>query len=314
MRILSVYFVFDKSNLYDRLARVWEYSAKKHNPDARVELKEAPPLERDGRRKDSWNYNDYKLQIWVEELKKSDEPTIVMDADMLVIGDMSGMFDQDFDICYTARTKTRSRFAFNGGVLAFRPSAKVFGFLERWAKQDAYMYANPAMHMPFRTRYGGMNQASFGYMLERDKHGLKIVSEPCLKYNLCDEEWHCINDETKAIHIKGNLRRAVFGAPLKPGANLTEKLLPCYNIWKRYEWELYGGDKPTEISFSEMRRRMIAPVLYPGKPEIPFTNTRRKSWAREWPRIVRERMEALHGRAESDGRTGADGAGERADG
>jgi len=235
VKIVSVYFDYNNMDNYKRLAEVWEYSARKHNPGATVELiKGEAPKKRD-RQKDSWIYNDYKLIKWVEVATSTEEPLILMDADMLVIGDMTDVFELDFDICYTERTK--SNFPLNGGVLFIRPTAKAKKFMQEWLELDKRMLKSHSMYFQYRVKYGGMNQASFGFMIEQRKKIARIATVPCTKYNLCDEEWRGIEDDTRAIHIKGLLRRVCLGAKRPVNKQAFLQFEKCLQLWKQYEAE-----------------------------------------------------------------------------
>ena len=55
-----------------------------------------------------------------------------------------------------------------------------------------------------------MNQAAFGYIMEKCKFKAKLKEFSCGIWNACVEDWPKIDNSTKVIHVKGQLRRTVL--------------------------------------------------------------------------------------------------------
>lgn len=214
MKIVSVQFDYPGQNRYDKLAQVLTYSIKKNCPNADFELikLKAPDIKKKIKSK-SFASNTLKLEYWLKALKETTDNIIFIDCDMLVLGDLSSAFLSDFDIGYTKRTS--SRIPYNGGVVFVKNTPQAIEFIELWNKINKKMYNDYSIHRPWRDKYAGMNQAAFGYVLEKEKYNAKLKSFPCAEWNACVEDWVKINDNTKIVHVKGGLRRAVIGQ--RPG-------------------------------------------------------------------------------------------------
>lgn len=196
-------------NKYSVLSKVFEHSVKKYCPDAELELlKVKPPELKRKARSRSFASNTLKLGLWLDILKKTDDNVIFMDCDMIVLKDISEAFNYKFDIGYTVRT--RSPIPFNGGVVFVKNTPNAIKFIELWKEINRQMYEDYTFHMPYRTKYAGMNQASFGYLLEKKKYDAKVKKFNCDIWNACDDNWRDISKDTKVIHIKGGLRRTVL--------------------------------------------------------------------------------------------------------
>lgn len=120
-----------------------------------------------------------------------------------------------------------------------KPTDLAKSFFKTWYKMDEKLYLSRGQFSSFIYRYGGQNQASFGYMLEKGKHPAKIKSVPCPIYNCCNESWKGINGETRVIHCKGPMKRYLSRKGekkhLKPEQEVIAKL------WKNMEKEMLNG-------------------------------------------------------------------------
>jgi hypothetical protein len=230
MQIIGVMFSAPGACEYGRLAKVWEYSARKAHPDATVKLikkKDAAGKTSHQRR------NQYKLEEWNRQIQAATEDTILMDVDMVIIKEIAHVFEREFDICYTQRTKTRM--PLNGGVLFVKPTRAAKTFFEEWVKVDAELLLKRGRYTPYIRKYGGQNQASFGYMLENKKANKRIVNTcidkvPCTVYNVCQEEWHAVDDGTRVIHCKSGLKRILSQSGEK--RPMHEKYRKAVDLWK----------------------------------------------------------------------------------
>ncbi len=98
------------------------------------------------------------------------------------------------------------------------------------------MYEDQVFHQIWRDKYAGMNQASLGWMLENTVGIADIISLPCRKWNICQEDWTKIDGESACVHIKSKLRRACS----KESSEFAEQygLLNAYNLWTKYFKEM----------------------------------------------------------------------------
>jgi hypothetical protein len=211
MELVSVYFDYDKPE-YERLMKVFEYSIKKHTGlDLQVIKLDPPPPNRTR----SLDANTLKLNKWVEYLEEKEEgaKVVFLDCDMLCIKDFSDAFDIEFDVCYTHR---RTRVPFNGGVVFVRNNKYSRDFFRQWAEVNEKMHKDAEFHKPWHSKYAGINQSAFGYLLEKGDVDCHIEALPCSIYNVCDEDWKKIHKDARLIHYKSELRRAVLGIQFMP--------------------------------------------------------------------------------------------------
>lgn len=241
LQIVGVQFAAAGACDYKRLAAVWKYSAQKAHPHAKVKLLQ---IENPQGRTSHQRRNQHKLETWNNVVQKADCNTILMDVDMAVFRPIDDVFDAEFDICYTRRTKTRM--PLNGGVLFVKPTDLAKSFFKAWQAQDLVVLRQRNRYQEWVRKYGGQNQASFGYMLERGGHPARIASVECTVYNCCNEEWGAINDETRVVHYKGALKRICS----QSGGRRAHH--PKYDAalakWKALEREMKTGDNGDPVS------------------------------------------------------------------
>lgn len=209
MKIITVHFNYDTyGNKYDRLLSVFLRSAEHHIPHIPIEVIRIPEPTLGKRRHRGLTANTVKLRLQEEALKKSEGNVMLMDCDMMFLGDPSDAFEQDFDIGYIKR---RDRLIpINGGMIFVKVNERSLEFFEKYREVNDNMYEIPEFHQKYRGKYHGMNQSAFGYMLEKYEGDAKVLDFPAEIYDSCDDTWHTAMDKAKAVHIKGKLRRLVF--------------------------------------------------------------------------------------------------------
>jgi hypothetical protein len=215
-RIYSVYFDLRRGDTrYSRMGEVLRFTAALHCPQCvtKVERIACPVSIKDGRRqgRNGLATNTDKLRAWVAFIDSCDEGDRValLDSDMFIRDDFSDVWDKSFDVAYTDKEHSR-KLPFNGGAVFVRVNDRSKALLARWLEVNDWMYANPAEHRPYRMRYGGMNQASFGFLLENGYPDCAVLAVPAQRYNCCDT--HCWSRwrESAIVHVKSQLRRTVF--------------------------------------------------------------------------------------------------------
>jgi hypothetical protein len=105
------------------------------------------------------------------------------------------------------------------------------------------MLADKPLHDKWKQRFGGVNQAAFGFLT--DEHSPYIGSimpsineVPCTTWN-CEHD--CLKRElfgesTRVVHINGNLRRVLFNR--EQANNRTISNLAA--VWRQFEAEAKG--------------------------------------------------------------------------
>jgi len=218
MRLVTVSFNYPprlKRPDYAKLLEVFEKSIHHHMPHCEVRSIKMDPPDHSGVRKLSFLSNMEKLQVWAREAQQAVDDgvdLILADCDMVCVGDASHVFDEnDFDIAYTVRND-HTNLSVNGGVVYVRPTEATRHFFQRWTELDQQFYYDWNLHAEWRIRYGGMNQASFGYLLEKpeEQQGARLKELPTLHYNAVNYDWPHVGSKTVFIHIKSDLRKAVL--------------------------------------------------------------------------------------------------------
>jgi len=217
MRFICVYFGGEK---YTRLARALEYSIAVNVPGANIIMIEGDRpspyvAEHGGKITPFYMDNTYKLELWYQELLQSNEPTVFMDADMVVLKDLTHVFDGDFDIAITERKHRRHPgFWFNGGVIYVKPNMRSLAFFRRWVERNDYLLKHPDELKEAQEVCWGMNQAAF-MSVYNEINGNTIChfkKLPAKIYNCCDSHWHEFDpDKTAVLHIKGVFREMIWG-------------------------------------------------------------------------------------------------------
>jgi hypothetical protein len=230
-KVVTASFDYGDSNKFKTLSEVFISSINKNVSGAEIISYLLPEPEIRFNRTRSFISNSVKLKMWVDSVRNCNDGDCValMDSDMLVIHDFFDVFDNDFDIGYTVRT--RSKWPINGGVIFVKVNDKSREFMNLFLSVNNRMLQDTEFHKIWQSRYAGINQAAFGYMLEYPiPINVKIKPFPCRIYNACGEDLPIDEDITKIIHIKGKLRQAIFGE-IKTEPELEGSVLS----WNKYK-------------------------------------------------------------------------------
>lgn len=234
-RIESVWF---GGKRYERMARVFRATAETHCAGWDVNLRQADEqqLACHSSARQGHVANTQKLEDWNDTVQAAPAGArlLLIDADMFFVNPIDDIWEQDFDIAYTVR---HSVLPFNLGVIFVRVSAPARAFFAAWTAENRHMLQKKAVHRLYRSRFGGINQASFGRTLETDAvRGVNLLGIPCVEWNCEDSAWESFDPrKTRIVHVKSALRRAIFDRNAedmaKPGvARLVE-------MWKGLEAE-----------------------------------------------------------------------------
>lgn len=231
-RLFSVYFG-GPATQYPRLAAVLRLTAQRHAPDWDIDVERIePPSFRAASGNESDAANHWKLQHWTRAVMQSPDGArlLLVDADTFVTGALDALWDHAFDVAYTARPEG-ARYPLNAGVVAVRVSDDSRAFVAEWLAHDALFLKDREAHRAWRKKYGGMNQASLGAVLESGvaaRLGLDVAALPCAIWNAEDTAWETVGPETRIVHVKSALRMMVFGmlsqARLRPLARMWKDL------------------------------------------------------------------------------------------
>jgi len=237
-RLYAVHFEGEGPNsaYYDRMARVLDFTSRRHCPDWDIEIERIGSAASvySNQHMHSHISNTHKLDYWNRHIQAASEGdrVLLIDGDMMIINPIDEVWTLDFDIVYTTK---RHKLPFNGGVVFVRVSEKLKRFMADWWALNLRLLNSPGEHSKFRKQFGGMNQASFGALLPKiqTEYGLKLQAIPCAEWNCEQSAWERFNPRTvRIVHIKSGLRKAIFGrGPIEP------YLTPMIDMWKGLEKE-----------------------------------------------------------------------------
>lgn len=222
---------------YDRLARVLAYTASVHCPGWQVRIDRiAPELPAPCTGNPSHAWNTSKLDWWndVVQVCPDGTPVVLMDADMAILRPLDPLWADPFDLAYTIRDARTSRLPLNGGLVAIRVSPATKAAIRQWQQVNLGMCREGTKHAEYHKRYAGMNQSSFGCLLEEGGlSGLNVRQLSCQEWNCC--EWLGFDRAiTRVVHVKSRLRRAVFGSA--PATHPTQGSLGgIVDLWHALE-------------------------------------------------------------------------------
>jgi hypothetical protein len=205
----------------------------------------------DGKRPGCWS-NTIKLRKYAEFVEKCTDDVVLADCDMLCLGDAKIAFDKEFDIGITVKKENhKSKSKINGGIIFVRNNAKAKAWVKELSRVNDMMYEDDKFHSVWMRKYFGMNQAAMGYMLEMKNNIADVVEFPTVVWNNCDCDWGDISEDTVFVHIKSDLRDAVFS---RKGYKNHEKAMRLY-----YEYTVEKDCVIEEYNYNERRREQRKP-------------------------------------------------------
>lgn len=157
------------------------------------------------------------------------ERVLLIDGDMMILHPLDDVWRSPFDLAYTIRE--RGSKPLNGGVVFLRISNRTRSFMTQWWRENLRFLGNKAEHAEWRRRYAGINQASFGYVIEKLDHGCQLLKLSCKEWNCENTCWKEFNAKTRIVHIKSKLRRALFGSG-RPERSF-QKIMEIWRLMER---------------------------------------------------------------------------------
>lgn len=221
MKIITVFFARKKK--YNKLLKVFQRSLKKEMPGSSYEIVRIKKPENIDHKRDT----AYAFLAACEYALKSKEVLAICDTDLLFTGDIRTVEEKTFDIAIT----TRNSIKYNTGLWFFKPTKKARLFLKRWMKNTKLIMDNFCRFEDFSWQHGGIDQASLYLTIQKNNYA-KILELPCKTWNATQSEWKFIDENTKVIHIKSQLRGFCVG-----DHDIDEKfnyLIPIIEKWRSY--------------------------------------------------------------------------------
>lgn len=236
--LFSCYFG-DGTTYWPRLARVLSYTAERHCPEWERAIVRISPgiIERSQvyrTASPAHVQNTQKLDVWADlvRIAPDGQAVVLLDADMAILRPLDDIWEQSFDLAYTARQGFK--YPLNCGAVFLRVSDRTRRFMSEWADENRRQLADEARHRQWLRLYGGINQASFGALLASDRAAsVQLLQLPCLEWNCEDSSWGRFDPaKTRIAHIKSSLRRAALGK-----AVVMPQHLALVKVWRQLDAE-----------------------------------------------------------------------------
>ena len=189
---------------------------------------------------------------------KNNENIAFLDADTILIKDISHFFENDFDIAYTYysnhntpygdQTFTKSGYnRINTGVILGKNNKRLKEFFNNYSKTVLNFFKNGS---PLRNEFMSIDQDALMWELiaqnpnnlQNFQHTSRYISDALVHPFTCaelnDPESRPVNDETHIIHYKGAWRKIIpdgdweFASRVCNAARKKENSLEQYLIWK----------------------------------------------------------------------------------
>lgn len=202
---------------YERMSRVVEWSARRHNPDAEILVHNVDP------RPTSRSGDAFvrKALAWTSTIQAADDGTdlVLLDTDTIVLGELASAFEVEaahggpFDVAVTSRGGLSG---LNSGVLFVRVSSRTRHFFRDWSERTMEWCR---CNRPPEPRFG--DQDALRDMLAAP-HGIAVAWLGCARWNA---EQHCWppRADCRIVHVKSDARRLLFGGRIhgNPGAQVV---------------------------------------------------------------------------------------------
>lgn len=219
MKIVTVHFDREGSADYKLLLDVYRESIRRNLKGVELVEIEIPFPEDLSGRGLFCHFNHAKLIEWAKYLESTDDETIFTDCDMLALHSPRQVFRDDFDVGYTVRTSEGGNYPINGGVVLAKPTEAARQFFNFWVMVDDWMLTDELFHSFWVKKYSGLNQSSFGCLLEGayrfpsyKKLDAKLKEYKTRPFNCVECDWRNVDGSEYFIHIKTRLRRDCLAA------------------------------------------------------------------------------------------------------
>lgn len=220
---------------WSSLARVLAYTAARHCPNWTRTIRAISPLKvTSAINRRSHISNSQKLEHWCDLIAAAPlgARILLIDADTAILRPLDDIWERDFDLAYTERDRSVTRFPINGGVLFVRVSEAAKAFVEAWRIENRRMLTLKDWRATYGV-FGGINQAAFMVTLKRIADvGATALGLPCREWNCEDSSWrHFDPATTRILHIKSELKKNAFSryAPIRCD------LQPLVGLWRHLD-------------------------------------------------------------------------------
>jgi len=225
MKIATAFFA--RKSKYSKLLKVFKNSVKETMPEIKLKIiKMDKPKNIDHKRDTAYSF----LAAAEYAIDHGSGLLAIADCDLMFLKSIESIKHEKFDIAITVRNKMK----FNTGLWFMRPTARAKDFVKYWIEKTKILMNDFCRYEDFCWKHGGIDQASLFLTIEKFKK-INILELPCQEWNATQSEWRNVNEDTRVIHIKSQLRG--FCCDPDKMIEMDEKwnyLLPLIKKWRDY--------------------------------------------------------------------------------
>lgn len=225
----------DAGPQYARMAKILQRSALCHGVSVTINVIQDTDEELEGKLYGTYYQNCRKAKHHNDLIQRhADGDTVVLlDADMLVLQPLTaqlleGLGDNDIGLTYRP---AHHRFIFNSGFVATRVSSLTKQLHQAWTDRATAMVREPKLYHRYKQRYGGLNQASLGSLLEEPEwEHVTIAGLTTGEWNAVPLEHPLAAEKSRVVHLLGVLRKYCLGN----SCPASHYLYPLVQTWNSY--------------------------------------------------------------------------------
>jgi hypothetical protein len=176
------------------------------NTDAILRIETCDNSDLDHTLRDWYACNELKARKWAELAQKMRRPTVFMDIDIVVLGDLVNGFQSD-GITITRRD---DKSWFNSGAVWAMPTKAVKEFFAQWYEQVKEFYGNPDRLKRVSRLHVGLHQTSFISLLSNGLIDIDVKVLDGVEWNNTRCQWDDFSDKTRVLHATKVLRKEAF--------------------------------------------------------------------------------------------------------
>ena len=218
MILIAAYF--EEREEYKDLKKIFTGSARKYMPDADIRIISGDKINRE-------NYDHHQdtfigFKMAAEYALMLNEPCAVCDIDLMFRRSIADIWEQKFDIAVTIRNHLAR---FNTGLWFYRPTDASKFFVKHWLELTEQFSKDMEGIKPGLDKYSGLDQYALACVLKKDRF-VNVIELQCQEWNAEQTYWATIDENTRVIHIKSQLRNELFERDqrTKYDGNISNKL------------------------------------------------------------------------------------------
>ena len=177
-----------------------------------------------------------KIDRWCRAVEEAVDgtPLLLMGGDTYIRKPLDDLWDQPFDVAYTARDRARSVSPLNADVIAVRASRATRSWLRQWEATFLTVVHGPVERWrEYRKNYGSLDQRALADHIAHERV-LKILALPCREWNCERSEWARYGPDTRIVHLQNPLRTTLTtDRPWPDGDPRAQYTAGIIDEWRR---------------------------------------------------------------------------------